>query len=122
MYVVRKWPLRGEKSSCVLEHQTNKSVVTVQRAFGAKCAQHPPTDRTTRAWFKQFTETGCLVCADRLGEEIVSRPQAQLSRVRKCSWTSCPSKIVPKCRPAITTPRYVKPQYIAHIIYIAAET
>ena len=59
VYVVRKWPLRGEKSSCVLEYQTSKSVVTVQRAFRAKCAQVPPTDKTARAWYKQFTETGC---------------------------------------------------------------
>ena len=36
MYVVRKWPLRWEKSFCVLEYHTSKSVVTVQRAFRAK--------------------------------------------------------------------------------------
>jgi len=35
----------------------SKSVVTVQRAFRAK---DPPTDKTIRAWYKQFTETGCL--------------------------------------------------------------
>jgi len=35
-------------------------VVTVQRAFRAKYAKEPPTDKTTRAWYKQFTETGCL--------------------------------------------------------------
>ena len=37
-----------------------KSVVTVQRAFRAKNAKDPPTDKTIRAWYKQFTETGCL--------------------------------------------------------------
>jgi hypothetical protein len=35
-------------------------VVTVQRAFRAKYAKDPPTDKTIRAWDKQFTETGCL--------------------------------------------------------------
>ena len=50
----------GEKSFCVLEYNTSKSVVTVQRAFRAKYAQDPTTDKTIRAWYKQFTETGCL--------------------------------------------------------------
>jgi hypothetical protein len=35
-------------------------VVNVQRAFLAKYAKDPLTDKTIRAWFKQFTETGCL--------------------------------------------------------------
>jgi len=50
----------GEKSFCVLEYHTSKSVVTVQRAFRAKYAKEPPADKTIRAWYKQFTETGCL--------------------------------------------------------------
>jgi hypothetical protein len=33
----------GEKWFCVLEYQTIKSVVTVQRAFRAKYAKDPPT-------------------------------------------------------------------------------
>jgi hypothetical protein len=57
VYVVRKWPAPGEKSFCVLEYHTSKSV---QRAFRAKYAKDPPTDKTIRAWYKQFTETGCL--------------------------------------------------------------
>jgi hypothetical protein len=35
-------------------------VVTVQRAFRAKYAKDPTTDKTVRAWYKQSTETGCL--------------------------------------------------------------
>ena len=50
----------GEKSFCVLEYHTSKSVVTVQCVFRAKYAKDPPTDKTIREWFKQFTETGCL--------------------------------------------------------------
>ena len=30
----------GDKSFCVLEYHTSKSVVTVQRAFRAKCAKY----------------------------------------------------------------------------------
>jgi hypothetical protein len=50
----------GDKSFCVLAYHTGKSVVTVQRVFRAKYAKDPPTDKTIRAWYKQFTETGCL--------------------------------------------------------------
>jgi hypothetical protein len=49
----------GERSFCVSEYHTSKSVVTVQRAFRAKYAKDPPTEKTIRAWYK-FTETGCL--------------------------------------------------------------
>ena len=50
----------GGKSFCVLEYHTSKPVVTVQRAFRAKYAKEPYTDKTIHAWYKQFTETGCL--------------------------------------------------------------
>jgi hypothetical protein len=50
----------GAKSFCVLEYHTNKSVVTVQSAFRSKYAKDPPTAKIIRAWYKQFTETGCL--------------------------------------------------------------
>ena len=50
----------GEKSFCVLEYHTSKSVVTVQRVFRAKYAKDPPTVEIIRACYKQFTETGCL--------------------------------------------------------------
>jgi transposase len=55
-YVVRKWPLLG-RSPFV---SWIKSVVTVQRAFRTKYTKDLPTDKTIRAWYKQFTETGCL--------------------------------------------------------------
>jgi len=47
VYVVRKWPLGGEKSFFVLEYLTSKSVVTVQRTFRAKYAKVfvPPLPR-----------------------------------------------------------------------------
>jgi hypothetical protein len=49
IYVVRKWPLRGEVILCVgISH--SKSVVTVQHAFRAKYAKDPPADKTILAW------------------------------------------------------------------------
>jgi hypothetical protein len=50
----------GKKSFRVFEYHTSKSVVTVQLAFCAKYAKDPPTEKTIRAWYEQFTETGCL--------------------------------------------------------------
>jgi hypothetical protein len=50
----------GEKSFCVLEYHMSEFVVTVQHAFCAKYVKDLPTDKTIHAWYKQFTETGCL--------------------------------------------------------------
>jgi len=50
----------GWKSIYVLEYHTSNSVVTVQCAFCAKYAKDPPTHKTIHAWYKQFTENGCL--------------------------------------------------------------
>jgi hypothetical protein len=50
----------GVNLFCMLQYHTSKSEVTVQRAFRANYAKDPPTDKTIRAWYKQFTETGCL--------------------------------------------------------------
>jgi len=44
----------------MLEYHTSKSLVTVQPAFRARYAKESPADKTIRAWYKQFTETGCL--------------------------------------------------------------
>ena len=51
---------RGEKSFCVLEYHRNKCVVTVQSAFRSKYTKDPTTDKTIHAWYKRFTEIGCL--------------------------------------------------------------
>ena len=63
----------GEKSFCVLEYQTSKSVVTVQRAFRAKYAKDPPTDKTIRVWYKQFIETGCLCKQKASGRPLTAK-------------------------------------------------
>ena len=68
-----------EKSFCVLEYHVSKSVVTVQRAFRAKYAKDPPTDKTIRAWYKQFTATGCLCKQKASGRPITAE---DVERVR----------------------------------------
>ena len=62
-------------------------MVTVQRAFRAEYAKDPPTDKTIRAWYKQFTETGCLCKQKSSGrpltaEDDVERVRAMLT----CVW------------------------------------
>jgi hypothetical protein len=54
----------------VLEYHTSKFVVTVQHAFRAKYAKDPPTDKIIRAWYKQFTETGCLCKQKSIGRPL----------------------------------------------------
>ena len=60
MLCCEKMAAPGKKSFRVSEYHTNKSVVTVQHAIRARYAKDPPADMTIRAWYEQFTETGCL--------------------------------------------------------------
>jgi len=69
-----------EKSFCVLEYHTSKSVVTVQSAFRAKYAKDPPTDKTIRAWYKHFNETGCLCKQKSSGRPLTAEDDVE--RVR----------------------------------------
>ena len=57
---MRKWPLRGRSRICVLQYHTSKSAVTAKRAFRAKYAEDPPTDKNIRVWYEKFAKTGCL--------------------------------------------------------------
>jgi DNA-binding transcriptional regulator YhcF (GntR family) len=76
----------AEKSFCVLEYHMSKSVVTVQRAFRAK---DPLTDKTIRAWYKQFTETGCVSKQKSSGRPITAEDDVE--RVR-ASFLHSPKK------------------------------
>ena len=72
-------PVGGEVVLCVgISH--SKSVVTVQRAFRAKYAKDPPTDKTVRAWDKQFTETGCLCKRKLCGRPFTAEYDVELVR------------------------------------------
>ena len=53
------------------------SVVTVLRAFRAK---DPPTDKTIRAWYKQFTETGCLCKQKSSGRPLTAEDDVEGAR------------------------------------------
>jgi len=66
-----------KKPFCVLEYYTSKSVVTVQHAFRAKYAKGPPTDKTIRAWYKQFTETGCLCKQNSSGHPLTAEDDVE---------------------------------------------
>jgi len=70
----------GEKSFCILQYHTIKSVVTLQHAFRAKYAKDPPTDKTIRAWYKQFIETGCLCKRKSIGRSLTAEDDVE--RVR----------------------------------------
>ena len=56
----KKMAAPREKSFCALEYHTSKYVITEQHAFRAMYAKDPPTHKAIPAWYKQFTETGCL--------------------------------------------------------------
>jgi hypothetical protein len=78
-----------EKSFCVVEYHTSKSVVTVQRAFRTRYAKDLPTDKTNRAWYKQFTETGCLCKQKSSGHPLTA--EGDVERVR-ASFLHSPKK------------------------------
>jgi hypothetical protein len=78
-----------EKSFCVLEYDTSKCVVTVQRAFRAKYAKDWPADKTIRAWYKLFTETECLCKQKSSGRPITAEDDVE--RVR-ASFLRSPKK------------------------------
>jgi len=72
----------------VLEYHTSKFVVTVQCVFRAKYTKDPPTEKTIRACYKQFTETVCLCKQKSSGhpltaEDDVERIRAGLLRSTK---------------------------------------
>ena len=64
----------------------SKSVVTVQRAFRAKYAKFPPTNKTISAWYKQFTETGCL-CKQKSSGRVLTAEELEY-RIDVCRVTS----------------------------------
>jgi hypothetical protein len=67
----------------MLEYHRIKSEVTVQSAFRAKYAKDTPTDKTIRAWYKLFTETGCL-CKQKLnGRPLTAEYRIDVCRVTR---------------------------------------
>ena len=79
----------GEKSFCALGYHTIGSLVTVKRAFRAKYAKDPPTEKPIRAWYKQFAETGCLCKQKSSGRPLTAEDDVE--RVR-ASFLHSPKK------------------------------
>jgi len=61
-------------------------VVTVQRAFRAKYAKDLHTNKTISAWYKQFTETGCL-CKQKSCGRLLTAEELEY-RIDVCRVTS----------------------------------
>ena len=59
VYVVRKWPLRG-KSRFMCWNITGVSLWLLCNVHVVQSTQRTRLQTTIRAWYKQFTETGCL--------------------------------------------------------------
>jgi hypothetical protein len=70
----------------VLEYHTSKSVVTVQRAFRAQYAKDPPTDKTIRVWYKQFTETVCMGKQKSSGRLLTAEYRIDVCRVTRSAY------------------------------------
>ena len=71
-------------------------VVTVQRAFRAKHAKEPPTDKTIRAWYKQFTETGCL-CKQKSSDRPLTAEELEY-RIDVCRITRGEQIVISSCQ------------------------
>jgi hypothetical protein len=71
-------------------------VVTVQCAFRAKYAEDPPADKTIRAWYKQFTETGCLCKLQSSGRPLTAEDDVERVRasfLHSPNISSCKKKL-----------------------------
>ena len=55
-------------------------MVTVQRTFRTKYTKDPPTDKTIRAWYKQFTETVCLCKQKSSGRPLTAEDDVEQVR------------------------------------------
>ena len=66
-----------QKAFCVLQFESCKSVVTVQRAFRRQFNRDPPNANNIRRWHNQFATTGCLCKGKRVWRPIVSERNVQ---------------------------------------------
>jgi hypothetical protein len=77
VYVVRKWPFRGKKSFCVLEYHTVSLWLLCNVHFVQSTQRIHPTDKTIRAWYKQFTGTGCLCKQESSGRPLTTEDDVE---------------------------------------------
>jgi hypothetical protein len=65
-----------EKAKCVLWLESTQSVSTVQRRYQAQYGKTPPSRACIYAWYKKFSDTGCLCPKSRpdsVSEETAER-------------------------------------------------
>lgn len=75
----------AEKAYVVLEFHSYQSVTAVQRQFRTKFNKDPPTAKSIRRWYAQFTASGCLCKGKSTGrpkvcEETVERVRESFAR------------------------------------------
>jgi len=89
VYVVRKWPLRG-RSRFVCWSVTRVSLWLLCNVHFVQSTQRTRLQtKTIRAWYKQFTETGCLCEQKSSGRPLTVEDDAE--RVR-ASFPNSPKK------------------------------
>ena len=69
-----------QKSFCVLEYHTVSLWLLCNVHFVHSTQRTRPTDKTIRAWYKQFTETGCLCKQKSRGRPLTAEDKVE--RVR----------------------------------------
>jgi hypothetical protein len=67
-----------ERAKCVLWLESTQSVSTVQRRYQAQYCKAPPSRSCIYAWYKRFSETGCL-CANKGSVASAQQGQAGVS-------------------------------------------
>ena len=91
VYVVRKWPLWG-RSRFVCWNITRVSLWLLCNVHFVQSTQRiQPTDKTIRAWYKQFTGTGCLCKQKWSGRPLTT--EADVERVRAMLVRVCGKKL-----------------------------
>ena len=74
----------SEKAFCVLTFQECRSVTIVQRQFRTKFGKELPSDNSTRRWYAQFQETGCVCKRESTSRPSVTEQQVEhVCRIKK---------------------------------------
>ena len=69
------------KAFYVLQFESCKSVVTIQRAFRRQFNRDPPNANNIRRWHNQFAMTGCLCKGKSVGRPRVSEENVQREKI-----------------------------------------
>jgi hypothetical protein len=78
----------------------------ITRGFRAKYAKDTPTDKTIRAWYKQFIETGCLCKQKSSGLPLTAEDDVELVRA---SFLLSPKKSMGTAAKELPMSKAIKP-------------